>query len=56
MLLHVSLQDCDALWEDFHNKLVDSTLLKMDEYLLHFPDLKVMSLLRESFSWATVRV
>ncbi|XP_075878323.1 amphiphysin isoform X6 [Nelusetta ayraudi] len=33
-------KDCDALWEDFHNKLVDSTLLKMDEYLLHFPDLK----------------
>lgn len=37
----VSVQDCDALWEDFHNKLVDSTLLKMDEYLLSFPDLKV---------------
>lgn len=47
-MLCVSLQDCDALWEDFHNKLVDSTLLKMDEYLLNFPDLKVMSHLRES--------
>lgn len=35
------LQDCDALWEDFHNKLVDSTLLNLDAYLLHFPDLKV---------------
>ncbi|CAK6982256.1 amphiphysin [Scomber scombrus] len=28
-------KDCDALWEDFHNKLVDSTLLNLDEYLLH---------------------
>lgn len=35
------LQDCDALWEDFHNKLVDSTLLNLDAYLQHFPDLKV---------------
>ncbi|XP_034038542.1 amphiphysin [Thalassophryne amazonica] len=33
-------KDCDALWEDFHNKVVDSTLLNLDEYLLHFPDLK----------------
>ncbi|XP_062271358.1 amphiphysin [Scomber scombrus] len=33
-------KDCDALWEDFHNKLVDSTLLNLDEYLLQFPDLK----------------
>ncbi|CAF89902.1 unnamed protein product, partial [Tetraodon nigroviridis] len=33
-------KDCDALWEDFHNKLVDSTLLNLDAYLLHFPDLK----------------
>lgn len=35
------LQDCDALWEDFHNKLVDSTLLNLDAYLQQFPDLKV---------------
>lgn len=49
-MLCVYLQDCDALWEDFHNKLVDSTLLKMDEYLLNFPDLKVMSHFRESLS------
>lgn len=35
------LQDCDALWEDFHNKLVDSTLLNLDAYLQNFPDLKV---------------
>ncbi|KAM9844868.1 amphiphysin [Aulostomus maculatus] len=33
-------KDCDALWEDFHNKLVDSTLLNMDGYLQQFPDLK----------------
>lgn len=47
------LQDCDALWEDFHNKLVDSTLLKMDEYLQNFPDLKVtnsLSFFRELFT------
>ncbi|MEQ2213213.1 hypothetical protein XENOCAPTIV_011360, partial [Xenoophorus captivus] len=35
------MQDCDALWEDFHNKLVDSTLLNLDGYLQQFPDLKV---------------
>ncbi|XP_070700891.1 amphiphysin isoform X2 [Pempheris klunzingeri] len=34
-------KDCDALWEDFHNKLVDSTLLNLDSYLQQFPDLKV---------------
>lgn len=39
--LCVFLQDCDALWEDFHNKLVDSTLLNLDAYLQQFPDLKV---------------
>ncbi|TNM97662.1 hypothetical protein fugu_013908 [Takifugu bimaculatus] len=33
-------KDCDALWEDFHNKLVDSTLLNLDAYLQNFPDLK----------------
>ncbi|KAM9321736.1 amphiphysin [Pholidichthys leucotaenia] len=33
-------KDCDALWEDFHNKLVDSTLLNLDSYLQQFPDLK----------------
>ncbi|KAK2822937.1 hypothetical protein Q5P01_023002 [Channa striata] len=33
-------KDCDAMWEDFHNKLVDSTLLNLDEYLQQFPDLK----------------
>ncbi|XP_037538417.1 amphiphysin [Nematolebias whitei] len=34
-------KDCDALWEDFHNKLVDSTLLNLDAYLQEFPDLKL---------------
>lgn len=40
------------MWEDFHNKLVDSTLLNLDEYLLQFPDLKVTAclLIRESFT------
>uniref|UniRef100_A0A3Q2YBP7 Amphiphysin n=1 Tax=Hippocampus comes TaxID=109280 RepID=A0A3Q2YBP7_HIPCM len=33
-------KDCDALWENFHNKLVDSTLLNLDGYLQQFPDLK----------------
>ncbi|KAK5920243.1 hypothetical protein CgunFtcFv8_024078 [Champsocephalus gunnari] len=33
-------KDCDAMWEDFHNKLVDSTLLNLDEYLVQFPDLR----------------
>ncbi|XP_055084486.1 amphiphysin isoform X2 [Periophthalmus magnuspinnatus] len=33
-------KDCDALWEDFHNKIVDSTLLNLDAYLTQFPDLK----------------
>ncbi|XP_060901562.1 amphiphysin isoform X20 [Labrus mixtus] len=33
-------KDSDALWEDFHNKLVDSTLLNLDAYLQQFPDLK----------------
>lgn len=31
------------MWEDFHNKLVDSTLLNLDAYLQSFPDLKVLS-------------
>uniref|UniRef100_A0A3B5MDA1 Uncharacterized protein n=1 Tax=Xiphophorus couchianus TaxID=32473 RepID=A0A3B5MDA1_9TELE len=39
--LNCVLQDCDALWEDFHNKLVDSTLLNLDGYLQQFPDLKM---------------
>uniref|UniRef100_A0AAQ6IIV6 BAR domain-containing protein n=1 Tax=Anabas testudineus TaxID=64144 RepID=A0AAQ6IIV6_ANATE len=34
-------KDCDALWEDFHNKIVDSTLLNLDAYLQEFPDLKI---------------
>lgn len=38
-------QDCDALWEAFHNKLVDSTLLNLDSYLQQFPDLKVKLML-----------
>lgn len=32
------------MWEDFHNKLVDSILLNLDAYLQEFPDLKVKRL------------
>ncbi|KAF5904093.1 amphiphysin isoform X1, partial [Clarias magur] len=34
-------KNCDVLWEDFHEKLVDSTILALDTYLAQFPDLKV---------------
>ncbi|XP_051050628.1 amphiphysin [Phodopus roborovskii] len=31
---------CDVLWEDFHQKLVDGSLLTLDTYLGQFPDIK----------------
>uniref|UniRef100_A0A4W5NRX2 Amphiphysin n=1 Tax=Hucho hucho TaxID=62062 RepID=A0A4W5NRX2_9TELE len=34
-------KNCDALWEDFHQKLVDSSLITLDTYLQQFPDLKI---------------
>ncbi|XP_060788389.1 amphiphysin [Neoarius graeffei] len=34
-------KNCDALWEDFHQKLVDSTILALDTYLVQFPDIKM---------------
>ncbi|KAL7876317.1 hypothetical protein AOLI_G00112800 [Acnodon oligacanthus] len=34
-------KNCDELWEDFHQKLVDSTIIALDTYLVQFPDLKV---------------
>ncbi|KAG7329930.1 hypothetical protein KOW79_006152 [Hemibagrus wyckioides] len=34
-------KNCDALWEDFHQKLVDSTILALDTYLCQFPDIKM---------------
>ncbi|KAJ8011431.1 hypothetical protein DPEC_G00058140 [Dallia pectoralis] len=34
-------KNCDALWEDFHQKLVDSSLCTLDTYLQQFPDLKI---------------
>ncbi|XP_046708017.1 amphiphysin isoform X4 [Silurus meridionalis] len=34
-------KNCDALWEDFHEKLVDSTILALDTYLTQFPDIKI---------------
>ncbi|XP_048056270.1 myc box-dependent-interacting protein 1b isoform X2 [Megalobrama amblycephala] len=33
-------EDTDLLWQDFHQKLVDSTLISMDTYLAQFPDIK----------------
>lgn len=35
------LQDCDVLWTDYHQKLVDHALISMDTYLGQFPDIKV---------------
>ncbi|XP_041697418.1 amphiphysin isoform X9 [Coregonus clupeaformis] len=34
-------KNCDVLWEDFHQKLVDSSLITLDTYLQQFPDLKI---------------
>lgn len=34
-------QDCDVLWTDYHQKLVDHALISMDTYLGQFPDIKV---------------
>ncbi|XP_064798934.1 amphiphysin isoform X2 [Oncorhynchus masou masou] len=34
-------KSCDVLWEDFHLKLVDSSLITLDTYLQQFPDLKI---------------
>ncbi|XP_036452985.1 amphiphysin isoform X3 [Colossoma macropomum] len=34
-------KNCDELWEDFHQKLVDSTIIALDTYLAQFPDIKV---------------
>ncbi|KAG7455356.1 hypothetical protein MATL_G00255770 [Megalops atlanticus] len=33
-------KNCDALWEDFHQRLVDSSLITLDTYLAQFPDIK----------------
>ncbi|KAG1969739.1 amphiphysin [Pimephales promelas] len=33
-------KNCDVLWEDFHQKLVDSTINTLESYLTQFPDLK----------------
>ncbi|XP_007535318.1 amphiphysin isoform X4 [Erinaceus europaeus] len=33
-------EKCDILWEDFHQKLVDGSLLTLDTYLGQFPDIK----------------
>ncbi|KAJ8268429.1 hypothetical protein COCON_G00136010 [Conger conger] len=33
-------KNCDVLWEDFHQRLVDSSLITLDTYLSQFPDIK----------------
>ncbi|XP_041103208.1 amphiphysin-like isoform X1 [Polyodon spathula] len=33
-------KSCDALWEDFHQRLVDGALITLDTYLGQFPDIK----------------
>ncbi|KAJ8277050.1 hypothetical protein GJAV_G00070920 [Gymnothorax javanicus] len=33
-------KNCDSLWEDFHQQLVDSSLITLDTYLGQFPDIK----------------
>ncbi|XP_062849928.1 amphiphysin isoform X2 [Trichomycterus rosablanca] len=34
-------KNCDELWEDFHEKLVDSTINALETYLTQFPDIKI---------------
>ncbi|XP_061579694.1 myc box-dependent-interacting protein 1 isoform X9 [Cololabis saira] len=34
------VEDCDVLWIDYHQKLVDHALISMDTYLGQFPDIK----------------
>ncbi|XP_062381897.1 amphiphysin isoform X2 [Sardina pilchardus] len=34
-------KNCDELWEDFHERLVDSTVNALENYLVQFPDLKL---------------
>ncbi|XP_061782075.1 myc box-dependent-interacting protein 1 isoform X3 [Nerophis lumbriciformis] len=34
------VEDCDELWTDYHQKLVDHALISMDTYLGQFPDIK----------------
>uniref|UniRef100_A0AAQ6A3E8 Myc box-dependent-interacting protein 1 n=1 Tax=Amphiprion ocellaris TaxID=80972 RepID=A0AAQ6A3E8_AMPOC len=34
------VEDCDVLWDDYHQKLVDHALISMDTYLGQFPDIK----------------
>ncbi|XP_051563789.1 myc box-dependent-interacting protein 1-like isoform X2 [Myxocyprinus asiaticus] len=35
-----NLEDTNLLWQDFHEKLMDSTLISIDTYLTQFPDIK----------------
>ncbi|KAL2097707.1 hypothetical protein ACEWY4_006914 [Coilia grayii] len=40
-LCYCAMQNCDELWEDFHQRLVESTINALENYLAQFPDLKV---------------
>ncbi len=44
------LQDCDVLWTDYHQKLVDHALISMDTYLGQFPDIKVSCVVKNDDS------
>uniref|UniRef100_A0A8B9HYD4 Myc box-dependent-interacting protein 1 n=1 Tax=Astyanax mexicanus TaxID=7994 RepID=A0A8B9HYD4_ASTMX len=47
LLKPVVLQDTDVLWTDFHQKLVDSAVINMDNYMAQFPDIKARIAKRE---------
>uniref|UniRef100_A0A8B9JE71 Myc box-dependent-interacting protein 1 n=1 Tax=Astyanax mexicanus TaxID=7994 RepID=A0A8B9JE71_ASTMX len=40
-------EDTDVLWTDFHQKLVDSAVINMDNYMAQFPDIKARIAKRE---------
>ncbi|XP_049335790.1 myc box-dependent-interacting protein 1b isoform X12 [Astyanax mexicanus] len=42
-----NLEDTDVLWTDFHQKLVDSAVINMDNYMAQFPDIKARIAKRE---------
>lgn len=50
LLCSSMLQDCDVLWTDYHQKLVDHALISMDTYLGQFPDIKVSCVVIETCS------
>ena len=51
-----TLQDCDVLWTDYHQKLVDNALISMDTYLGQFPDIKVSCVVKATCCYLTCKV